>query len=86
MGLLGQTGSDTLTHIVSILFLFGLGIGTVAIESVYHTLDDVQSISLDGAVIVIGLMMAYYSIKYQQTPTGGTIISTDATSVNSKTS
>lgn len=83
MALLGQTGSDTITHIVSLVTLLALGIAVPLIFVMGHVTLDTTAIAFITAFETVDvLMMGYYSVKYQQTPTGGVIISTDANSVN----
>lgn len=73
---LGRTGSDTLTHIVSIMCLLVLGLGSPAILCYFQhaPLDDVEIIALAGFWSTISVMMAYYSVQYQTTATGTTIV------------
>jgi len=75
---LGQNGADTVTHIVSLIVLLGLGLGVPAIigEFQHQPLDDVALIGFYGFEATVAVCAAYYSIKYQ---TSGTTITTDPT-------
>lgn len=75
---LGQNGSDTITHIVSLLVLLGLGLGVPAIIGEFQKgpLDDVALVAFYGYEATVAICAAYYSIKYQS---AGTVITTDPT-------
>ena len=81
MGTLGNSGADTITHIVSIACLTMLGLGVPAIVGVFQptALGAADGVPFFGFETVVAIMAAYYSVKYQTTPTGVTI-STDASS------
>jgi len=75
---LGQNGADTVTHIVSLIVLLGLGLGVPAIIGTFQhqPLDDVALVAFYGYEATVAVAAAYYSIKYQTT---GTVITTDPT-------
>lgn len=78
---LGRAGADTLTHIVSIVALLALGTGSTAVIGYYQAIDhfdDIALISVAGFLTVVAIMMAYYSVQYQTSPSGGVIIDTNS--------
>jgi hypothetical protein len=90
---LGQSGSDTVTHIVSIsmigLVLLGFPVILAAFNAVPNNVDTPTHAAVVIAICqveAIGvIMMAYYSATYQKTPTGQITVSTvapDGTTTN----
>jgi len=79
MGNLGQTGADTLTHIVSIVALLALGASVPAVLGFYQhqAWDDVELVAIAGFESCVAVGMAYYSMKFQMTPAGVNISSDD---------
>lgn len=76
---LGQSGADTLTHIVSIVALLALGVAVPAVLSFYQhqPWDDIELVGIASFESCVAVGMAYYSMKFQMTPSGVNISSDD---------
>jgi len=81
---IGQQGADTVTHIISITAIGLLVFGLVGIMAVYNVIPNNVDTTTHAAVViavcefgtVAVIMMAYYSVQYQKTPTGQITLTT----------
>lgn len=75
---LGQTGADTITHIVSMVCLAAIGLGFPIILAETNAIPSNVDTATHAAVIVaicgvetaVVIEMGYYSTQYQKSPTG----------------